>query len=188
MGENFFSRWSKRKDDVREGKAVEPEPVVEEEVEVAAPPAAEPAPEPPPTLEDVQSLTPQSDFSRFARSDVPADVKNAAMKKLFSDPHFNVMDRLDTYIDDYNTPDPIPPELLRQLVSAQFLDLFDERKNAEKANAEGREVADDPAAQTMAESGTAAPAVPAPEDHADPDLRLQQDHAPGRPGPGQGTE
>ena len=31
------------------------------------------------------------------------------MKKLFSDPHFNVMDGLDTYIDDYGKPDPIPP-------------------------------------------------------------------------------
>ena len=30
------------------------------------------------------------------------------MKKLFSDPHFNVMDGLDTYIDDYGKPDPIP--------------------------------------------------------------------------------
>jgi hypothetical protein len=31
-------------------------------------------------------------------------VKNAAMKKLFADPHFNVMDRLDIYIDDYSSP------------------------------------------------------------------------------------
>ena len=30
------------------------------------------------------------------------------MKKLFSDPHFNVMDGLDTYIDDYGKPDPLP--------------------------------------------------------------------------------
>ena len=38
---------------------------------------------------------------------------NAALKKLFSDPHFNVMDGLDTYIDDYGKPDPIPPSMLR---------------------------------------------------------------------------
>ena len=39
---------------------------------------------------------------------VDASVKNAALKKLFADPHFNVMDGLDTYIDDYGKPDPIP--------------------------------------------------------------------------------
>ena len=43
------------------------------------------------------------------------------MKKLFADPHFNVMDGLDTYIDDYAKPDPIPPAMLRQLASAKFL-------------------------------------------------------------------
>ena len=37
------------------------------------------------------------------------------MKKLFADPHFNVMDGLDTYIDDYGKPDPIPQSMLRQL-------------------------------------------------------------------------
>jgi hypothetical protein len=45
--------------------------------------------------------------------DVAPEVKNAAIKKLFADPHFNVMDGLDTYIDDYSKPDPIPPEMLR---------------------------------------------------------------------------
>ena len=37
------------------------------------------------------------------------------MKKLFSDPHFNVMDGLDTYIDDYGKPDPIPLSMLRRM-------------------------------------------------------------------------
>jgi hypothetical protein len=35
------------------------------------------------------------------------------MKKLFSDPHFNVMDGLDSYIADYGKPDPIPLSMLR---------------------------------------------------------------------------
>jgi hypothetical protein len=122
-------------------------------------------------------------------------VKNAALKKLFTDPHFNVMDRLDTYIDDYGKPDPLPASWARQLASAKFLNLFDEDedKQKEKAKAaEGREVANDPTAQTVAQSSPAAQrdpqAVPPPADpHADPDLRLQQDHAPGPPGPGQGS-
>jgi len=143
------------------------------------------APLPAPTLADVESLTPQSDFTRFVRPDVPPDVKNAAMKKLFSDPHFNVMDGLDVYIDDYGKPDPLPPEMLRQLASAEFLGLFrEEEKEQEK---EGREVADGASAPSVAQSPEGETAVQPPEDHADPDLRLQQDHAPGPEGPGHGS-
>jgi hypothetical protein len=59
-------------------------------------------------LPDVESLTPESDFTPFMKSDVSPDARNLAMKKLFADPHFNVMDGLDVYIDDYGKPDPIP--------------------------------------------------------------------------------
>jgi hypothetical protein len=207
MADGFLGRWARRKEAVRKGEEVPPEPQkVAEPVpppqpspaggatEAAAVAAAPEQPVPaPPTLEDVQSLTADSDFTRFVRPDVAPEVKNAAMKKLFSDPHFNVMDRLDTYIDDYGKPDPIPPEMLRQLASAQFLDLFDERKNREKAEAEAkaltdREVADDPAPQSVAQSSNRTEhALPPAEDHADPDLRLQQDDAPGPQGPGAGS-
>jgi hypothetical protein len=114
---------------------------------------------------------------------VPADVKNTALKKLFADPRFNVQDGMDVYIDDYSKPDPIPPAMLKKLASAQFLQLFEEEEKKE----ERREVADDPATQSVAQSDAAEPAVPRPEDHADPDLRLQQDDAPGRQGPGPGA-
>lgn len=212
MADGFLGRWAKRKEAVRKGEQVEAEPPVEVAARVP-PPQPSPGggggqglpppdggsadqPPPPPTLEDVESLTPASDFSRFVRSDVTPDVKNAAMKKLFADPHFNVMDRLDTYIDDYSQPDPIPAAMLRSLVSGKFLGLFDEEEKEEaRARAEAqarkaptaREVADDPAPETVAQSSTAARtevAVPPAEDHADPDLRLQQDDAPGPAGPG----
>lgn len=152
---------------------------------------------PPPTLADAEALTPDSDFTRFVARGVPPDVKNAALKKLFADPHFNVMDRLDTYIDDYSQPDPLPAAWLGQMASARFLKLVDEeeeKKEEGHGDAEGREAANDPRAQSVAQSGTAAeqdpPAVPPPAEFdtdGDPDLRLQQDHAPGPPGPGQGT-
>jgi hypothetical protein len=120
-------------------------------------------------------------------------VKNAAMKKLFADPHFNVMDGLDTYIDDYGKADPIPPEMLASLMSNKFLNLFEEKKEEEAAREPGkaptgREVADDPAPETVAQSSTrTGQALPPAEDHADPDLRLQQDDAPGPRGPGAGS-
>jgi hypothetical protein len=125
---------------------------------------------------------------------VAPEVRNAAMKKLFADPHFNVMDGLDIYIGDYNKPDPIPPEMLRQLASAKFLKLFDdeEEKDAAEQVAKAptvREVADDCHADSVAQSGTrTGQALPPADEHADPDLRLQKDDAPGRPGPGAGSE
>ena len=79
-----------------------------------------------PTLDDVARLTPQSDFSRFVARAVAPEVKNAALKKLFTDPHFNVMDGLDIYIDDYGKPAPIPLSMLRQMAQAKVLGLFDD--------------------------------------------------------------
>lgn len=136
----FLSRWSRRKVDAREGR------VLEEPAQIPAPalasvpvqavvssPEAQPlpsdtqeAPLPRPTMADAQKLTPESDFSGFMASDVTPDVKNAAVKKLFTDPHFNVMDGMDVYIEDYSQPDPLPMAMLRQMVSAKTLSLFDD--------------------------------------------------------------
>lgn len=164
--EGFFSRWSRRKVQARQSEPLPQEPPRPEvghppawtpaavavqppaserstQPESATPSSApaEPRPstrEPLPTLDDVRALTPDADFSRFVAPDVSPDVRNAAMKKLFSDPFFNVMDGLDIYIDDYSKPDPLPPELARKLVSSQFMKLFDEPKEAKEA-AEPRE-------------------------------------------------
>jgi hypothetical protein len=150
-------------------------------------------PQPPPlTLEDVKALTAESDFSRFAASGVAPDVKNAAMKKLFSDPHYNIMDRLDVYIDDYSQPDPMPESMVRKLASVKFLGLFAQEEKAEaeaEAARQARDDANNPTAQTVAQSSGVPPAVPDPtDDHADPDLRLQQDHAAPGEDPGHGPE
>src|SRR5262249_20951147 len=75
------------------------------------------------TLADVAKLDPESDFRPFVRADVATDVKNAALKKLFSDPHFNRMDGLDVYIDDYGIPSPLPQHLLAKMAQAKFLGL-----------------------------------------------------------------
>jgi len=199
MSDGFLGRWSKRKLDVKHGRAVEAEPA-----EVAPPPAVVAAPlsqpqlqpqpaieqpelPPPLTLDDVKALTAESDFSPFAARDVAAEVKNAAMKKLFTDPRYNVMDGMDVYVGDYSQPDPIPHSMLRQLASAKFLGLFDEEEKEEaEAARRARDVADNPKAQTVAKSDEASPAVPEPP-HADTDLRLQQDHAAPGEDPGRGT-
>ncbi len=193
-GDNFFSRWSQRKVRVQRGEAVvEPPPATAPAPEpqpasaaVAAPVAADvpeaPA-EPRPTLADVAELRRDSDFTRFVRSDVDGEVKNAALKKLFTDPHFNVMDGLDTYIDDYGRPDPIPESMLRQMVQSRLLGLFDHEE--EDVDALPAAAAD--TAATAAEE----PPAPLPELPTDEnlDLRLQPDDAARRagaePGPGE---
>jgi hypothetical protein len=43
------------------------------------------------------------------------------LKQLFRDPHFNVMDGLDVYIDDYSKPDPIDPDIVRQMVQGRYI-------------------------------------------------------------------
>lgn len=202
----FLNRWSRRKLDVQQGKPVPAEPAAAVPAAapvVQAPAAAAPAEQgpPPPTLQDTQSLTPQSDFKPFMAQGVAPEVKNAAMKKLFADPHFNVMDGLDVYIDDYSKPDPLPAAMLRQLASAKFLALFDDEE--EKKGSEGqdarplpRDDADAPAGEAVAQSDLCkplpsppdSPTLPASQpDDAHPDLRLQPDHAAvgrtPRPGP-----
>jgi len=89
---------------------------------------------PAPTLADVAALSTQSDYTRFMAQGVTPEVKNAALKKLFTDPHFNMMDGLDTYIDDYGIPDPLPAGMLRQMVQSQLLGLFDVEKEGDAAN------------------------------------------------------
>ena len=131
--ESFLSRWSRRKTAERRGEP-EPEPEAAPPAEVVPAPAAvqepalaEPAPDAPPplTLEDAARLTSADDFAPFVARGVDEAVKRAALKKLFADPHFNVMDGLDTYIDDYSQPDSIPPEMLRELRHTAELRLFE---------------------------------------------------------------
>jgi hypothetical protein len=200
--DGFFSRWSRRKEAVRSGQPLPAEPVAAPAVAAHAPapapaPAA-PAPAvqsdaeaarepqaPPPTLDDVAQLTPESDFSRFVAKDVSSDVRNAAVKKLFADPHFNVMDGLDIYIDDYSQPSPLSKAELAMMVGAKFLKLVDDpdEKKAAEATAPSAPADGGPTAATPGPE--LADPTPPHDDHAD--LQLQPDHAPGRESPGHGA-
>ena len=200
MADGFLSRWSQRKQDVREGKPLVepalPDPPVQLKptaVDTAADVAqVEPTEAPKlPSLADAQQLTPESDFKPFMAHGVAADVKNAAMKKLFTDPHYNVMDGLDTYIDDYSISDPIPEAMLRKMVSAKFLNLFDEDKEPEVQPAGDlpgalSDVPDTAAAETVAQSPLPLEAPHINDD--DTDLRLQPDHALERQSVGRGAD
>ncbi|KCV63593.1 DUF3306 domain-containing protein [Bordetella bronchiseptica] len=153
---SFLGRWSRRKSEARQQAetAVEPAAGVAQAPLADAPPVGAPdiaarpeaAPEradaapvqapgpavdagtelPLPTLDDVRALTLDSDFSRFVAGGVSPDVKNAALKKLFTDPHYNVMDGLDVYIDDYTQLEGLPQETVRRMASAKVFSLFED--------------------------------------------------------------
>lgn len=97
----------------------------------------EPADGRPLELPSIDSLTPQSDFRPFMQVGVDASTRNAALAQLFRDPHFNVMDGLDVYIDDYNKTEPIPPTMLAKLRQLHSIGLSDEEIERWTADADG---------------------------------------------------
>lgn len=114
--EGFLQRWSRL-------KAEPAAPELPAVVPAPAPPAP-PAPPPDaeaalPTLADAAQLDAQSDYSAFIARGVDASVRRLAMKKLFADPHFNLIDGLDIYMADYNLPSPVSPAMLASLSHAR---------------------------------------------------------------------
>ena len=117
--EAFLSRWSRRK---REEKAEKPPQT------------------PAPALPPVEKLTPESDFSDFMHPKVKEELRRLALKKLFSDPHFNIPDPFEPYSRDWNIAEPIPPEMLATLNQARTV-LFreeEEKKKQDEAAAQAR--------------------------------------------------
>ncbi|HVF63339.1 MAG TPA: DUF3306 domain-containing protein [Casimicrobiaceae bacterium] len=182
-GRSFLRRWSQRKLAAsRESQAAE----------VARPPLATPTAEPvaiarapeastePEPLPPIETLTADSDFRAFLKPDVDEGLRRQALKKLFSDPRFNVMDGLDVYIDDYNKFEPIPPELVAKLNQARYLfappktrvneegyvaDVIDESTDASAEQAD-EEKRDEPAALPGVGDATVASTTIANDDHA----------------------
>jgi len=144
--EPFLSRWSRRKLAAKDdAPASVPEAVQSRSAVVASPLA--PAIEPPPaTLPN----TGTPEYREFFDPEVDETLRRVALKKLFSEPQFNVMDGLDTYIDDYSKPDPIPAAMLRQLNQAKDLLLFDEEKKAGSGAGDETGTADAPDAASPA--------------------------------------
>lgn len=112
---DFQNRWAKKTTHDAAAAPVSTPSAPAEPVAKSAPKETQPLP----TLEDVARLSADSDYSAFVAKGVDENVKRSAMKKLFTDPHFNIMDRLDIYIDDYTKFDPIPPEMLALLEHAK---------------------------------------------------------------------
>jgi hypothetical protein len=142
----FLSRWSQRKLAHARETTAPPNPAPAAPAAPAAAKSAVPdalakeaAAEP--VLPSVESLTFESDFSAFMSPKVDEGVRRQALRKLFRDPRFNVMDGLDVYIDDYTKFEPIPPDVLAKLEHAKF--IFDPPKTRVNAHGHVEDVPDE---------------------------------------------
>ena len=101
-GENFLSRWSRRKLEVANSESdqeQEPEQLPEalSAVKEDTPPLT--AADMPP----LESLTEDSDYSGFMSPGVSEELRQLALRKLFRSAAFNVVDGLDDYDEDFTT-------------------------------------------------------------------------------------
>ena len=121
-GEDFFSRWSRRKREVRQAEqdaprppeAPEPAPdaIPPGDIEPEAAALSDPAlsPEAIEALPSLDALTPETDLSAFLRKGVPESLRNAALRRMWSlDPAIRdyIGDARD-YDWDWNTPGGVP--------------------------------------------------------------------------------
>jgi hypothetical protein len=183
-GEPFLSRWSRRKVAARTDVATPAPTLPAAAAENAIAPAA-PAPTDRPTptsvadrdaagssdpnatrpLPDLDSLSGiASDYRDFMQPGVDETTKRAALRKLFADPHFNRMDGLDVYIDDYGVPDPLPPAMLAALAVTKRL-IVDPAAETPEAFARRRPEA---AVQGGEDAAREAPTGAAEEERAEP--------------------
>jgi hypothetical protein len=152
--EAFLERWSRLKQEAKDQPPGE-----------KAPDGALDPKEPAPALPPVEELTIESDFRGFFHPKVDEDVRRAALKRLFSDPHFNVMDGLDVYIDDYSKTEPIPPAMLAGLRQAQNILQWakeDEEQRARAQRATDQQSPGQSPPQEIAPPADIAAAVPRP--------------------------
>lgn len=178
--EGFLRRWSRLKSESPRAPAVaKSAPAVPRStpprtgVTQSAPAAPHSAlestpPTPGLTLDDVAALNADSDFAPFVTREVDADVRRSALRKLFTDPHFNRMDGLDVYIGDYTQASPMPAAMLAALDHAR--NIFG--PPAEDAEGAGAAAADASRGATAAadlspESPSFAPAAAPPATASD---------------------
>lgn len=166
--EPFLTRWSRRKRTLERAPA-EPKPPAQADA-------------PPPELPSIESLTPESDFSAFMHEQVDEKLRRAALKKLFSDPAFNVVDGLDDYAEDFTQLEALAEGAAAGLEHAKRTLLGRDPDAPAPEGAEGLDGADTVDAVPTADAGEAAPAARASDaDAAGAQETARQDRAPPDP-------
>lgn len=100
---DFLARWSRRKLEARTGSIDDSAEVLQTEEPQAVPPVAAP-PERELTDADMpplDSLSADSDFTPFMSPGVSDGLRRLALRKLFSQPSFNITDGLNDYDEDF---------------------------------------------------------------------------------------
>ncbi|MBR0654226.1 DUF3306 domain-containing protein [Plastoroseomonas arctica] len=153
--EGFLSRWSQRKRATLRGEAP-PEPEAEAPLVVApdpVPPAVpEEAPFDPASLPPIETLTAESDFLPFLARNVPALLKRAALRRMWS-LDIGIRDYVGPadYAWDYNAVDGVPGSSMemfgdvRRLLAQAIGDPPDPEEPAPEP--EIAQMAEDPAAE-----------------------------------------
>ena len=96
--EAFLDRWTRLKQE----KPAEEPPVPEVKAKE----------EPAPPLQPLEELNADSDFKPFMNPKVDLSTRRDALKKLFTDAHYNIPDPFEAYSEDYTQSEPIPAAML----------------------------------------------------------------------------
>jgi uncharacterized protein DUF3306 len=183
MSDGFLSRWSRRKRAVEQAERPAPQPLAATDPsEAVAVPEPDQTPELAPdeiaALPSLEDLTPETDLTGFLRQGVPASLRNAALRRMWSlDPAVRdyVGDARD-YAWDWNAPGGVPgfgPLAPTDDVYATLDEMFTRPRTAEADPATaGRDAAEperEAESETDALPDPGAPAsepaaLPAPED------------------------
>jgi hypothetical protein len=132
--EPFLSRWARLKRESRAGRAPEPEspqldPPAPEPAALKTAPPGQPGSQPvegaeegaagaePEALElpPLDALTPESDFTPFMRPGVPAGLRAQALRKMFQNPKYGVVDELDPFRADFAAFTPLGDTVTAQM-------------------------------------------------------------------------
>jgi hypothetical protein len=149
--ERFLARWSRLKRTEASAQPADRPPAVPSPADASAPL---------PPLPPIGELTIDSDYAGFFHPKVDEKLRRAALRKLFTDPRFNVMDGLDVYTGDYSRNDPLPAAMLAQLEQGKKI-LAWAREDTEKSAAEDAAAASPPAqvGEPLTQIPSAAPPV-----------------------------
>jgi hypothetical protein len=108
--EGFLARWSERKALAR-AAAIEPEPSGPDSVDASELQAPPPDPaevrKTDADMPPIEALDADSDYAQFLSPEVSEGLRQAALRRLFHLPHFNVTDGLDDYAGDYRDLAPL---------------------------------------------------------------------------------
>lgn len=126
--ETFLGRWSRlKREDRSEDKQLPDKPESE-------------APQLPPA----DQLTAESDFTGFMHPKVEDALRRVALKKLFTDPHFNTPDPFEPFSGDWTVAEPISDELMKTLNQARTHLFGDENKKEEEQPPQAEQTAEAP--------------------------------------------